>query len=320
MKNNAMAEKFKKSLAGNGAFIALIVLLAAASFMYEEFFTLNNMSNVLRQMSMVGLMSVGMTLVILTAGIDLSVGATVAIAAIIAARLSNYGIVPAIAVPLIVGAVIGGVNGFIVNNLRIVPFIATLAVQMALRGAAYLMTDMKSIAVDRSAKTFIALGRGYFLGIPVPVIIFLAVSLTMIFICKKTGFGRSVYAIGGNEDAAGMMGLRVKRDKMLCYVITGLLSSMAGVILCARLGAGQPVSGEGWEMDSIASVAIGGTLLTGGVGGVEKTICGVLIIGFIKNIINLQGDVNSYWQKIIMGIILFLVVMIQNKTFKKGAM
>ncbi|MDR0651933.1 MAG: ABC transporter permease [Synergistaceae bacterium] len=319
VKNNAAAVKFKKLLSGNGAFIALIALLIAASFMYEEFFTLNNMSNVLRQMSMVGLMSVGMTLVILTAGIDLSVGATVAISAIIAARLSNHGILPAIAVPLVIGAVIGGVNGFIVNNLRIVPFIATLAVQMALRGAAYLMTDMKSIAVNRSEKTFIALGRGYFLGVPVPVIIFLAVSLIMIFICKKTGFGRSVYAIGGNEDAAGMMGLRVKRDKMLCYVITGFLSSLAGVILCARLGAGQPVSGEGWEMDSIASVAIGGTLLTGGVGGVEKTICGVLIIGFIKNIINLQGDVNSYWQKIIMGLILLLVVMIQNKTFRKGA-
>jgi ribose transport system permease protein len=319
MKNNAMAVKLKKLLGANGAFIALILLITAASFMYKEFFTLNNMSNVLRQMSMVGLMSVGMTLVILTAGIDLSVGATVAISAIIAARLSNYGIIPAITVPLIVGAVIGGVNGFIVNNLRIVPFIATLAVQMALRGAAYLMTDMKSIAVNRGAKTFIAMGRGYLLRVPVPVIIFLAVSLIMIFICKKTGFGRSVYAIGGNEDAAGMMGLRVKRDKMLCYVITGFLSSLAGVILCARLGAGQPVSGEGWEMDSIASVAIGGTLLSGGVGGVEKTICGVLIIGFIKNIINLQGDVNSYWQKIIMGLILLLVVIIQNKTFRKGA-
>jgi ribose transport system permease protein len=310
--------KFKNPLGGNGAFIALIALIVAASFLYGEFFTLNNMSNVLRQMSMVGLMSVGMTLVILTAGIDLSVGATVAISAIIAAKLSGQGIVPAIAVPLAVGAVIGGVNGFIVNNLKIVPFIATLAVQMALRGAAYLMTDMKSIAADRSAKTFIALGRGYFLGVPIPVIIFLAVSLTMIFVCKKTSFGRSVYAIGGNEDAAAMMGLRVKRDKMLCYVITGFLSALAGVILCARLGAGQPVSGEGWEMDSIASVAIGGTLLTGGVGGVEKTICGVLIIGFIKNIINLQGDVNSYWQKIIMGLILLFVVIIQNKTFRKG--
>jgi ribose transport system permease protein len=189
---------------------------------------------------------------------------------------------------------------------------------MALRGAADLMTDMKSIAADRSAKTFIAIGRGYFFGVPVPVVVFLAVSLVMIFVSKKTSFGRSVYAIGGNEDAARMMGLRVKRDKMLCYVITGFLSALAGVVLCARLGAGQPVSGEGWEMDSIASVAIGGTLLTGGVGGVGKTLCGVLIIGFIKNIINLQGDVNSYWQKIIMGLILLLVVVIQNKTFRKG--
>ncbi|MDR1965802.1 MAG: ribose ABC transporter permease [Synergistaceae bacterium] len=318
MENGAGYGTVKRIIAGNGAFIALLVMLAIASAVYREFFTYSNMSNVLRQMSMVGLISVGMTLVILTAGIDLSVGATVAISAIIAAKLSSHGLIAPIVVPLLAGIAIGCANGLIVNNLKIVPFIATLAVQMAVRGVAYLLTDMRSIAVDRSAKTFIAIGRGYWLGVPIPVIVFLAVAAVVAFVCAKTSFGRSVYAIGGNEDAARMMGLRVKRDKLLCYAITGFLSAMAGVILCARLGAGQPVSGEGWEMDSIASVAIGGTLLAGGVGGIEKTICGVLIIGFIKNIINLQGDVNSYWQKIIMGIILLLVIIVQNKTFKKG--
>jgi ribose transport system permease protein len=209
------------------------------------------------------------------------------------------------------------VNGFIVNNFKIVPFIATLAVQMAVRGVAYLLTDMRSIAVDRSAEIFIGLGRGYFIGIPIPVIIFLTAAVVMIFVTRRTSFGRSVYAIGGNEDAARMMGLRVKRNKSLSYVITGFLSALAGVILCARLGAGQPVSGDGWEMDAIASVAIGGTLLSGGVGGVGHTICGVLIIGFIKNIINLQGDINSYWQKIITGLILLLVIIAQNRSGKK---
>jgi ribose transport system permease protein len=310
----------RRLTSGNGAFIALCIMLLAASLMYQEFFTYSNVSNVLRQTSMVGLVSIGMTLVILTAGIDLSVGATVALSAIIAAKLSVYGLVPAMVVSLLAGTAIGGVNGLIVNNFRIVPFIATLAVQMAVRGTAYLLTDMRSIAVDRSAETFIALGRGYFIGVPVPVIVFLAAALLMIFVTRKTSFGRSVYAIGGNEDAARMMGLRVKRNKMLSYVITGFLSALAGVILCARLGAGQPVSGDGWEMDAIASVAIGGTLLSGGVGGVGRTICGVLIIGFIKNIINLQGDINSYWQKIVTGLILLLVIVAQNRSGKKRAL
>jgi ribose transport system permease protein len=321
--NNPMNKRafstIKRLIAGNGAFVALCLMMLAASFIYREFFTYSNLSNVLRQTSMVGLVSIGMTLVILTAGIDLSVGATVALSAIIAAKLSVYGLFPAMLASLAVGIAIGGVNGFIVNNFRIVPFIATLAVQMAVRGIAYLLTDMRSIAVNRSAETFIALGRGYFIGIPIPVIVFLFSALLMIFVARKTSFGRSVYAIGGNEEAARMMGLQVKRNKMLSYVITGFFSALAGVILCARLGAGQPVSGDGWEMDAIASVAIGGTLLSGGVGGVGPTICGVLIIGFIKNIINLQGDINSYWQKIVTGLILLLVIIAQNRSVKKGS-
>jgi ribose transport system permease protein len=320
MKNKINIISAKKILTGNGAFIALFAMLAVASFTYRDFFTYSNLSNVLRQTSMVGLISIGMTLVILTTGIDLSVGATVAISAIIAAKLSFYSLIPAILVPLLVGAFIGGINGFIVNNFRIVPFIATLAVQMAVRGTAYLITDMKSLASNRDNESFIALGRGYLIGIPIPVIIFLVIGIIMIIVCQRTSFGRSIYAIGGNEEAARMMGLQVKRNKMISYVLTGFLSALAGVILCARLGAGQPVSGDGWEMDSIASVAIGGTLLTGGVGGVGHTICGVLIIGFIKNIINLQGDVNSYWQKIMMGLILLLVIIVQNRSIKKGTL
>jgi ribose transport system permease protein len=306
----------KKHLSGHGALIALFVMLLAASLIYEEFFTYDNLSNVLRQTSMVGLISIGMTYVILTSGIDLSVGATVALSAIIAAKCSVYGLVPALLIPLPVGILIGGINGIIINKFRIVPFIATLAVQMAVRGTAYLITDMRSIAANREAELFIALGRGYWAGVPIPVIVFLLTAATAIFVSQSTGFGRSIYAIGGNEEAAKMMGLPVARNKMACYVITGFLSSLAGVILCARLGAGQPVSGDGWEMDSIASVAIGGTLLSGGIGGVGHTICGVLIIGFIKNIINLQGDVNSYWQKIMMGIILLLVIIVQNRSAK----
>ena len=255
-----------------------------------------------------------MSLVIITGGIDLSVSATVALCGILAAQLSASNLALAILLPLAVGTLVGLVNGIVITKLKIVPFIATLAVQMAVRGISYLVTDMQSVPVPDEASTFIFLGRGYIAGMPAPVLFFLAAAIVLAFVIQRTSFGRSLYAIGGNDDAARMMGVLSGRNQTICYMITGLLSGLAGVILCARLGAGQPVAAEGWEMDAIASVAIGGTLLTGGVGGVWRTVWGVLIIGFIKNIINLQGNVNSYWQNIIMGLILLVVIILQNRT------
>ncbi|MEG2951505.1 MAG: ABC transporter permease, partial [Clostridia bacterium] len=150
-------------------------------------------------------------------------------------------------------------------------------------------------------------------GIPFPVLLFAFAAIAAAIVARKTAFGRSVYAIGGNESAAEMMGISVQRSKAISYILTGVLSAVAGVILCSRLGAGQPLSGQGWEMDAISAVAIGGTLLSGGVGGIGKTVCGVLIIGFIRNIINLQGNINSYWQNIIMGVIILAVIIFQNR-------
>lgn len=317
MKQKSSAFQALRSLrlGESGAFLALVVLMVVASWRYGgEFLSYTNISNVLRQVSMVGLISVGMSLVIITGGIDLSVSATVALCGILAAQLSGTNLALAILLPLVVGAIVGLVNGVVITKLKIVPFIATLAIQMAVRGVSYLVTDMQSIPVPDGADAFIFLGRGYVAGVPAPVWFFLGASVVLAVVMKGTSFGRSLYAIGGNDDAARMMGVLSGRNQTICYVITGLLSGLAGVILCARLGAGQPVAAEGWEMDAIASVAIGGTLLTGGVGGVWRTVWGVLIIGFIKNIINLQGNVNSYWQNIIMGIILLVVIILQNRT------
>lgn len=309
-----LKSKFKIS----GTWIATFILFLVPSIVYgDKFFNATNIFNVLRQMSMIGLISIGMTCVILTAGIDLSVGATVALTAVISAKLTEQSIFLAILLPIIVGIFIGAVNGFVITKLKIVPFIATLAVQMAVRGIAYIMTDMKSISVSENAPAFPILGRGYFYGVPIPVIILVLVMLIMVFVCKRTSFGRSLYAIGGNEDAAKMMGIKVARNKALAYILTGALSGLAGVILCSRLGAGQPVSGSGWEMDAVAAVAIGGTLLSGGVGGVEKTLPGVLITALIGNIINLQGNLNTYVQQIITGAIVLVVIIIQRKTQAK---
>lgn len=308
----------KKNLSGNGAFLALIALTVIAAVIYQDmFFSYTNLSNVLRQSSMIGLIAIGMTCVILTAGIDLSVGATVALSAVLAAKMSGQSFFLAVTVPILAGLCIGFVNGFIISRLKIVPFIATLAVQMAVRGITYIMTDIKSISVSKDLAAFPIIGRGYYYGIPIPVLIFSLAAVSMIFVCKSTSFGRSLYAIGGNEEAAKMMGLKVNRNKIICYTMTGGLSALAGVILCSRLGAGQPVAGLGWEMDAVAAVAIGGTLLSGGVGSIAKTISGVLIVSLIGNIINLQGNVNTYIQKIIMGAIVLAVIIVQKRTRKK---
>lgn len=307
---------WKSKLKGNGTWIALFILVVAATVFYgTTFLSVSNIFNVLRQSSMIGLIAVGMTCVIITAGIDLSVGATVALTAVSAAVLTQTSVLLALIVPVFIGILIGAVNGFVIAKLKIVPFIATLAVQMAVRGIAYIATDVKSVPIADEAESFLVIGRGHFLGIP--VILFALAAAVMIFVCSKTPFGRSLYAIGGNEDAARMMGIKVDRNKALSYVLTGGLSGLAGVILCSRLGAGQPVGGNGWEMDAVSAVAIGGTLLSGGSGSVGKTISGVLITGLIGNIINLQGDINTYVQKIINGAIVLIVIIIQRRTQTK---
>ncbi len=262
---------WKSKLKGNGTWIALFILVVAATVFYgTTFLSVSNIFNVLRQSSMIGLIAVGMTCVIITAGIDLSVGATVALTAVSAAVLTQTSVLLALIVPVFIGILIGAVNGFVIAKLKIVPFIATLAVQMAVRGIAYIATDVKSVPIADEAESFLVIGRGHFLGIPIPVILFALAAAVMIFVCSKTPFGRSLYAIGGNEDAARMMGIKVDRNKALSYVLTGGLSGLAGVILCSRLGAGQPVGGNGWEMDAVSAVAIGGTLLSGGSGSGEN--------------------------------------------------
>lgn len=317
MKKTDLTKWYTSLLSGHGSLIALLLLMLAASVIYPEFCTVRNLSNVLRQMSMVGLSAIGMTFVIISGGIDLSIGAVIGLTGVIAAQLSGTSVFLAVLLPVLTGLVIGFVNAFVVTWLKIVPFIATLAVQMAVRGVAYVITEMRSVSVTDESGVFTFIGRDYLLGIPFPVVLFAVAALAASLVLGRTTYGRSVYAIGGNESAAQMMGVRVERSQFISYIMTGGLSALAGVVLCSRLGAGQPVSGQGWEMDAIAAVAIGGTLLSGGVGGVGKTVCGVLIIGFIRNIINLQGNINSYWQSIIMGAIILLVIIVQSRGAKE---
>lgn len=300
-----------------GVIVAFIVLVIIASIRYSEFMTYGNITNVLRQSSMIGLISIGMTFVILTGGIDLSVGAMVAFCGVLVAMMSGAGLFVMILIPVFICTVLGVVNGLIVTKMKIAPFIATLGMMMAIRGMNLVLTNGVSVRVSEDViDTYQVIARNFFLGIPIPVWIVIITLLAAMYISKYTKYGRHIYAVGGNEEASVMMGLNVDWVKIRAYMFSGLLAGIAGVIFAARLGAGQPVGCDGWEMTAIAATAIGGTQLNGGKGKVFGTIIGVLIIGIITNILNLQGNVNSWWQGIITGLLLLSVVIIQSQAIR----
>jgi ribose transport system permease protein len=259
-----------------------------------------------------------MTMVILTGGIDLSVGSVLALAGIVAAVLSPQGTFVAVAGGLAAGAVLGTINGVLITKARIQPFIVTLAMMIAARGVALGVTEENSVRVDRAAQGVMWLGRGRMLGIPVPVVMAALAFLVGWVVLRYTRFGRYVYAAGDHQDAARLLGLQVDRVLIATYAISGVLAAMAGIVLAGRLGAGQPVAGTGWELDAIAAVVVGGTLLSGGQGGVGSTVVGVLLLGVIFNLFNLEGTITPWWQGVLRGVFLLGVVVVQARLQKRA--
>ena len=304
-------------LQGQGALVALVLVCIYGATRYYAFPTPENLINVLRQNSMLGLVALGMTLVILTGGIDLSVGALLAIAGVVAAKLVGSGSVVAILGGLAAAGALGLVNGVVIAKARIQPFVVTLAMMIAVRGAALAATGEQSVSIGRAATGLVWLGRGSIGPVPVPVAIFLLAYLLGWVALRYTRFGRYVYAVGDNEEAARLMGLQADRVLIATYTLSGLLAGLGGVILAARLGAGQPVAGTGWELDAIAAVVVGGTLLTGGQGGAGSTLVGVLLLGVIFNLFNLEGTISPWWQWVLRGAFLLGVVMIQGRLRRK---
>lgn len=300
-----------------GLILVLLLSVVILSFISDAFLTVNNLMNVLRQVSINGILAVGMTLVILTAGIDLSIGSLMAVSAVIAASIVA-GNPDAVFLALVAGiaasGVLGGVTGTMSTKLNVAPFIATLAMMTIARGIALIYTNGRPITIDSSA--FRYLGQGYIGPVPVPVVIFALVTAIVSFILYKTKFGRYIYAVGGNENAANVSGIRVHRVKIWVYIINGALSGLAGILLASRISSGQPNSGLGYELDAIAAVVIGGTSLFGGRGTMLGTIVGVLIIGVINNGLNLL-NVSSYWQQIIKGLIIAGAVILDQRA-KRG--
>ena len=301
----------------SGAMVALVIACVFGAARYYEFGTQENLLNVLRQNSMLGLVALGMTFVILTGGIDLSVGALLAVAGVVAARLASHGALLAVAGGIAAALLLGLVNGLLITKARVQPFIVTLAMMIAARGAALAATSEQSIAVGR-VEGFTWLGRGAIGPVPVPIALFLLAYLLGWFVLRYTRFGRYVYAIGDSEEAARLMGLPADRVVIATYALSGVLAGLAGVVLAARLGAGQPVAGTGWELDAIAAVVVGGTLLTGGQGGAGSTLIGVLLLGVIFNLFNLEGTISPWWQWVLRGVFLLFVVVIQSRLQRRA--
>jgi galactofuranose transport system permease protein len=300
-----------------GVLLALLALIVFGWLRYENFLGSFNVLSVLRYNSMFALVALGMCFVIITGGIDLSVGSVAALGSVVAALLSPYGILPGLIGGLAAGLAVGLINAFVIIRLNILPFIATLATMLAASGCALLLAGNQSVSVSYESG-FTELGQGDFLGFPIPAWIALAAYLAGSLMLNLTAFGRTVLAVGGNEDATRLMGLPTTRVKAAVYIMSGGLAGLAGVILAAQFGAGQPIEGVGWELFAIASVVVGGTLLTGGVGSVGSTLAGVLLLGLIFNILNFENglgwiSLSAYWQSVIRGALLLVVVAIQAR-------
>ncbi|CAQ79055.1 ribose transport system permease protein RbsC [Aliivibrio salmonicida LFI1238] len=306
----------KEWLIEQKSLIALLLLIVVVSFLNDNFFTVDNILNILRQTSVNAIIAVGMTLVILTAGIDLSVGSVLALCGAFAATMIGLEIHPIIAVPtsLLAGAILGAISGIIIAKGKVQAFIATLVTMTLLRGVTMVYTEGRPISTGFTdvADSFSWFGTGYALGIPVPIWLMVIVFASVWYLLNHTRFGRYVYALGGNESATRLSGINVDRVKIGVYAICGLLAALAGLIVTSRLSSAQPTAGMGYELDAIAAVVLGGTSLAGGKGRIMGTLVGALIIGFLNNALNLL-DVSSYYQMIAKAVVILLAVLVDNK-------
>ncbi|MFP3324004.1 ribose ABC transporter permease [Planococcus sp. SIMBA_160] len=295
-------------------FIGLILIIIIITAINPSFLSMSNILNVLRQVSINALIAFGMTFVILTGGIDLSVGSILALTGAVTAGMMASGIDPILAMllGLFLGAVLGAINGVIIAKGKVAPFIATLATMTIYRGLTLVYTEGRPISGLGDSMSFQMLGKGYFLGIPIPVVTMLVSFGILYFILKKTTFGRRVYAVGGNEEASVLSGINADRIKIYVYSLVGALAALASLILTSRLNSAQPTAGQMFELDAIAAVVLGGTSLTGGRGWIVGTLIGALIIGVLNNGLNLIG-VSSFFQQVVKGAVILLAVLLDRK-------
>jgi len=296
--------------------IGFLIICLALALTTNRFLTVGNILNVIRQVSISGLLSTGLTFVILAGGIDLSVASLMAFAGCMAATVQGTSLLAGVLFPLLVGTAVGLVNGVMVNKIKAQPFIMTLGIGTVMRGWTYVYTNGEAIYNMRPA--FRVIGGGEVGGIPVPVIIFAVVILLAYVVLNRTLIGRYIYAVGDNAEAARLCGIKVQRVNLFVYLVSGFLAGLAAIVLTSRLNAAEPIAGLGWELDAVAAVIIGGTSLRGGKGGIWGTVLGLLIIGVVSNGLNLL-NVSTYYQSVVKGfIIVFAVIADKVREHERG--
>lgn len=340
-KGMAGAAKFRRVvLEKYSSVLVLIVLIIFASLLSNVFLSSSNILNVLRQVSANGILSIGLLMVIMTGGIDISIGSVVGVTSVTFAVLYNaeaatgpfhgiinvlsklvpggvVGLIVPILILLILGGLLGFFNGIIICKAKVQPFIMTIGTLTLYRGIALLVSDGKPVYMDADTAAKVKfLGDGRILNIPTQVIVLAIVGILMAFLLNKTVFGRYIKAIGGNQESARVAGINVNRYKTAAYILSGVLAAAAGIVLTARTTTGDPTLGESYEMDAIAACVIGGAKLTGGVGTIVGTIIGAVIIGIINNILNLT-NISTYYQYVVRGGIIILAVVFNSMERKK---
>ncbi|MEV7843636.1 substrate-binding domain-containing protein [Streptomyces cyaneofuscatus] len=308
----------RRVLLDNGALSALVVLVVAMSLLSGDFLTTQNLLNVGVQAAVTAILAFGVTFVIVSAGIDLSVGSVAALSATVLAWSATSAGVPvvlAVVLAIVTGIACGFVNGALISYGKLPPFIATLAMLSIARGLSLVISQGSPIAFPDSVSRL-----GDTLGgwLPVPVLVMIAMGLITALILGRTFIGRSMYAIGGNEEAARLSGLRVKRQKIVIYALSGLFAAVAGIVLASRLVSAQPQAAQGYELDAIAAVVIGGASLAGGVGKASGTLIGALILAVLRNGLNLLS-VSAFWQQVVIGVVIALAVLLDTLRRKAGS-
>ncbi|GAB2552923.1 ABC transporter permease [Gracilibacillus alcaliphilus] len=313
--NNSFVNIFK---ANKGIIVVLILLFVALSIMSPVFLTTNNLITLFQQITINTFLALGMTYVIILGGIDLSVGAIVAMSGTVTVGLmvnSGLPIVLAIVIGLALGTLLGLINGAVITQFGLPPFIVTLATMYVGQGIAYIYSGGRSLRVTDEA--FTKLGTTRILDlIPIPIIYMAVFIIIFSVILMKTRFGASIYAMGGNREAARLSGIPIKRIEITVYTLTGFMSAFAGIVLAARMYSGQPSVGQGYELDAIAACVLGGVSMAGGKGRISGTVFGAIVIGVVSNGLNLMGVI-SFWQLLVMGLIILVAVIIDSQKGKK---
>src|SRR5215208_1251261 len=309
-------ERLFTTLQRRGAIAVLILVVAVASLTFDNFLSAQNLQNIVLQGAFLGLIVVGQTFVIISCGIDLSVGSMLGLGGVLAALTVQTSWALALILPPLLCVLIGFGNGLLIAKAKMAPFIVTLAGLLGIRGLALAFANEKPIGIG-GGSPFDWFGQGQILGISVPVVFVIIAFAVGGLVVARTSYGRSIFAIGGSEESARLMGLPVDRTKVIAYTTSGALAGFAGALLAARLSAGDPNAGLAWELDAISAVVVGGTLLTGGAGTMSGSLAGVLLLSILQNLINQVGTLGSYAQQVVSGFFLIVVVVVQAYLSRK---